>query len=101
MRDGVVGGSLRESEAPASILVAHLVELISADFAAEAERVLTTYYGSIVEELERVVLVLKRPIRAISDSIVVGDGDAGYAPLYRIPAFQSWHPQFSHHISLT
>jgi len=80
MRDRIPRRRCRESKAASAILIANLIELIFADFAAEADRVLAPDYRRIVEELQRAVLVFEWAIGAIADPVIVGDADARDSP---------------------
>ena len=78
----VLRGLQVERPLAASELVAHLVVLVAADFAAEAEGVLAANDGSVVEELQRVVLVLVRAFGIVADAAVVDQRYVGHAPLH-------------------
>src|SRR5258708_1465748 len=77
---GVVGGVAKEGELAARKPVANLPVYILANLTAEADGVLAVDPGRAVDELQSVVVVLVRTFRAVTESVVAIDADAGDAP---------------------
>src|SRR5216684_8900242 len=90
---------LGECKTAPPILITHLVELVAPDLSAEPERVLAPRHGGVVEELERVVLILEWAVGAIPYRAVVTKADGRNAPSYRGTTLQSGDAELVHDVA--